>query len=48
MRFATIHAFQKTPESLPDAMTVTSDGDIWRDWSAELKGVSPEGDAARL
>ena len=26
MRFAMIHAFQKTPESLPDARTITSDG----------------------
>ena len=38
IRQATIYGFKKTPESVPDALVVdNTDGDIWRDWSDEVR-----------
>ena len=38
IRQATIYGFLKTPEALPDALVVNNtDGDIWRDWSDEVR-----------
>ncbi|MCE2396095.1 phytanoyl-CoA dioxygenase family protein [Candidatus Poribacteria bacterium] len=38
IRQATIYGFQKTPESVPDAFVMdNTDGDIWRDWSDEVR-----------
>ena len=38
IRQATIYGFKKTPESLPDPLVVDdTDGDIWRDWSDEVR-----------
>ena len=40
IRQATIYGFLKTPEALPDPLvTDNTDGDIWRDWSAEVRAV---------
>ena len=40
MRQATIYAFLKTVESLPDELAVDDrGGDIWRDWSNQVKEV---------
>ena len=39
IRQATIYGFKKTPESVPDPLVVdNTDGDIWRDWSDEVRG----------
>ena len=40
MRFASLHAFVKTPESVPDSIVLESNGDIWRDWSDELQDAA--------
>ncbi len=38
IRQATIYGFLKTPESLPDALVMDeTDGDVWRDWSDEVR-----------
>jgi hypothetical protein len=38
IRQATIYGFLKTPEALPDALVANNtDGDIWRDWSDEVR-----------
>ena len=41
IRQATIYAYLKTAASLPDALVVdNSGGDIWRDWSDEVRAVN--------
>ena len=38
IRQATIYGFLKTPAALPDALAMdNTDGDIWRDWSDEVR-----------
>ena len=38
IRQATIYGFKKTPATLPDALAVdNTNGDIWRDWSDEVR-----------
>ena len=40
IRQATLYAFAKTPESVPDELVRESpSGDIWRDWSDEVRSV---------
>ena len=40
IRQATIYGFLKTPAALPDALVVdNTNGDIWRDWSAEVRAL---------
>lgn len=40
IRQATIHAFAKTPESLPDDVVMRDPhGDLWRDWSDEVRSI---------
>lgn len=40
IRQATIYGYLKNRESLPDELVVdNTDGDIWRDWSAEVRGI---------
>ena len=40
IRQATIHAFAKTPESVGDEVVVRDpNGDLWRDWSEEVRGI---------
>jgi hypothetical protein len=42
IRQATIYGFLKTPEALPDALVAdNTDGDIWRDWSDEVRAINP-------
>ncbi|MFL2540543.1 MAG: phytanoyl-CoA dioxygenase family protein [Candidatus Latescibacterota bacterium] len=42
MRQATIYGYLKTPESVPDALAAdNTEGDIWRDWSAEVQATNP-------
>ena len=42
IRQATIYGYLKTPESVFDALAAdNTDGDIWRDWSAEVQATSP-------
>ena len=39
IRQATIYGFKKTPAAVPDALVVdNTNGDIWRDWSDEVRG----------
>ena len=41
IRQATIYAFAKTPESVPDDLVRSSpSGDIWRDWSDEVRAIT--------
>jgi len=41
IRQATIYGYLKTPAALPDALVVdNTDGDIWRDWSDEVRAQS--------
>ena len=41
IRQATIYGFLKTPEALPDSLVVdNTNGDIWRDWSDEVRTIS--------
>ena len=40
LRQATIYGYLKTLEALPDALVVdNTDGDIWRDWSDEVRQI---------
>ena len=40
IRQATIYAFAKTPESVPDEVVKCEpQGDLWRDWSDEVQVV---------
>ena len=40
IRQATIYGFLKTPASLPDPLVVdNTNGDIWRDWSDEVRAI---------
>ncbi len=40
IRQATIYAFAKTPESVPDDMVMRDpSGDLWRDWSEEVRSI---------
>ena len=40
IRQATIYAYDKTEESLPDELALAyPDGDLWRDWSDELRAT---------
>jgi hypothetical protein len=49
LRMATIHPFIKTPESLPDALTLDGGGDPWRDWSEAVRALPEEDErGARL
>ena len=42
IRQATIYGFLKTPAALPDPLVVdNTDGDIWRDWSAQVRLETP-------
>ena len=41
IRQATIYGFLKTPAALPDSLVVdNTNGDIWRDWSDEVRTIS--------
>ena len=41
IRQATIYGFLKTPVALPDSLVVdNTNGDIWRDWSDEVRTIS--------
>jgi hypothetical protein len=41
IRQATIYGYLKSLEALPDALVVDdTDGDIWRDWSDEVRAIS--------
>lgn len=41
IRQATIYSFIKTTDALPDARLMTREGgDMWRDWSAEVRGTA--------
>ena len=41
IRQATIYGFLKTPAALPDPLVVdNTNGDIWRDWSDEVRTIS--------
>lgn len=40
IRQATIYAFAKTPESVPDEVVMRDpSGDLWRDWSDEMRSI---------
>lgn len=40
IRQATIYGYMKTPEAVPDALAAdNTDGDIWRDWSEEVRAT---------
>ena len=40
MRQATIHAFAKTPESVPvEVVRRDPSGDLWRDWSDQVRST---------
>ena len=42
IRQATIYAFAKTPESVPDEVVRRDpNGSLWRDWSEEVRSVDP-------
>jgi hypothetical protein len=44
IRQATIYGYLKTPEALPDELVAdNSDGDIWRDWSDEVRQIDEQG-----
>ena len=41
IRQATIYGFLKTPASLPDPLVIdNTNGDIWRDWSDEVRAIN--------
>ena len=47
IRQATIYGFLKTLESLPDELVVdNTNGDLWRDWSDEVRGTDERGSLA--
>jgi hypothetical protein len=40
IRQATIYAFAKTPDSVPDEVVKRDpSGDLWRDWSDKLRSI---------
>jgi hypothetical protein len=43
IRQATIYGYLKTPEALPDELVAdNTDGDIWRDWSDEVRQIDEQ------
>jgi hypothetical protein len=41
IRQATIYAFAKTPESIPDELVMRDpSGDLWHDWSDEVRSLA--------